>query len=444
MVRFDIKASTVWQPDVIGDDAPQAKPLPAKSVALLMDCEDESAPLEDIYVYMVEEDYPAEKSAQVVTKAGEPQALYGICARYSEADDMSGASMFMNNLPFYSDGTYKDQDSYFWPGKGYLKFYAYAPYNEADSYIEFDNDGNPFIACTVSGDKDMMAGSSEIIANYSTSAVEIQLTHLLSKIQVKTGSIPEGEIAAFAVKNVYSSGTCSLEDNGYSWSIDDDTDDYVQSASASGAVLPADSQTKVVGDPMFLLPQDLPSEAVLEVQIKVIDGDCVRSYVLTKKLSDLGITRLNPDKMYSFIISTPEEVKIEISDEVEMEGEYVVKKNLVIKNVGMSSAWFRATISGAWMLDYNGKTFVIANWQESDGEFEGLCPDSHWAKGRDKFYYYKTEVQRGEELVPLFEKYKLTAHAPIANAYLELTVYVQALTQPELFWPEMVAVTSNL
>ena len=210
LVRFDIKASNVWEPDIIGDDAPQAKSSSTRSAALLMDCEDEGAPLEDIFVYMVEEDYPAEEVVYADTKATSPEALYGIFARYSEAEDMSDASMFMNNLPFYSDGTYKDQDSYFWPGKGYLKFYAYAPYNEADSYIQFDKDGNPYIACTVWGDRDMMAGASQVVANYSTDAVQIQLNHLLSKIQIKAGSIPKGEIVGISIKKMLFSAFCAF------------------------------------------------------------------------------------------------------------------------------------------------------------------------------------------------------------------------------------------
>ena len=447
-IRFDIQASNVWQPDVIGDNTPQTASVVTRSEMLLMDCEGETALPEDIYIYMEEEDCPTVIDTCVMTKGdGDPVALYGIYA-YHTTD---AESLFMNNLPFYSNGTYQNQDSYFWPGTGTMQFYVYSPYDESseDNYSINNVNGTLSISYTVpttiADQKDLMAGVSAQIEDYQVDPVSINLQHLLSKIQVKK-STDCGEIVAIALNGVYNTGTYTLKGTNLGWSVatsaTNPKSNYTQGTTegTTTTALGINSEN-IVGAPMYLLPQTLPEDATIQVRIRVPkstdDTGDDRYYTLTKNLSDLTSV-WNSDKMYTFVISTPEEIEIEISDNVVLVGENVVKKDLVIKNVGMSAAYIRATITGAWMLDSDDKSFVVANWDsENDGVFEDLCPDSHWVKGTDGYYYYKGLVERGTTLEPLFDSYTLTAEAPMAKAYLEMNIYVQAVLpgDVESSWP---------
>lgn len=162
-----------------------------------------------------------------------------------------------------------------------------------------------------------------------------------------------------------------------------------------------------------------------------------------------------PNKKYTYVVSTPEEVKVEVTDEIVYQGDNPVKQNVEIKNTGLSAAWIRVAIVGAWMVDNkddegNIQQLIVAEWktdgEKPDGKFtwpsdepKTATPNAnHWLKGNDGYYYYMQEVPRGKTLEKLFTSYELTANAPMANAYLELSIMAQAVLPADRdhIWPE--------
>lgn len=216
------------------------------------------------------------------------------------------------------------------------------------------------------------------------------------------------------------------------------------------------------------MPQQLGEDAEIVIKMTVISENPTyqeeegsqetrnNPYTLSVKLKEL-VSVWKPNKKYTYVVSTPEEVKVEVTDEVNYEGDYPVKENVVIKNTGLSAAWIRVSVLGAWMVDKqdtegNTKQLVVDEWKnngndEDDGLFvwpscgkpsELTTNAHHWRKCSDGYFYYMKEVPRGETLKELFTSYKLTADAPMADAYLELTILAQAILPADRdhIWPE--------
>ena len=210
------------------------------------------------------------------------------------------------------------------------------------------------------------------------------------------------------------------------------------------------------------MPQELTDDAEITIHLEVkevssVDGSQrTMEYDVKKKLNTI-INEWKPNKQYTYVISTPQEVELEVTDEVAFEGGYPVKKNLSITNTGLSDTYVRVYLTGAWYVDYvdkNGqeKKILVSDWDndgedEDDGEFiwpsageptQSGPNDNNWMVGSDGYYYYIKKVSPGETIEQLFDKYTLTAPAPMANAYLELSVVVQAVypIDAPAVWPE--------
>ena len=104
-----------------------------------------------------------------------------------------------------------------------------------------------------------------------------------------------------------------------------------------------------------------------------------------------------------------------------------VKDQLVMRNTGLSDAYFRATIVGYWE---NAEGNVVGWWNaenETTGTFTNLANSNYWLKGTDGYYYYKYPVKVGATPTePLFDKYVLK-QSDGNGSVLKLSVLVQAV-----------------
>lgn len=508
IIKFGINLSELWTPDIIGGPAGEnsqategasANASPAASGTkstepLLLDCKDGNGPATKVYMYMIEEDMP-EVVDTVATKADDTY-VYGVYAYQVPIASVdvnasplvyvptaSNINLFMNNLGLTSDGQNYDGGDKYWPGAAwYMQFYVYKPYiASADTYISISNSNNqPKITYTVPQDaalqKDIMSGASEFRNCSVTSAVSISLTHLLSHISVKAGDLAEGRIKSITLKNIYNKGERSLESG--SWTLlpsgTPSKVDYTQftpnlsdgDPTNDGAVSDLkgeDIQT------MNLMPQTLSDEATIELVIEVTSDDPTATgstrkheYTLTKNLKEFTTTWA-PNKKYTYIISTPEEIEVEVADVVTTDGSgNPVKQNLVIKNSGMSRIYVRASVVGYWVTpkgtDPNNPSdddIIVADWQTTteddktpDGTFNwngGSGPElpdvghGNWIK-IDNYYYYKLPLESGAKIDgdnQLFTSYTLTANPPIPGSVFDMSIIVQAVyhSDVELAWP---------
>ena len=195
----------------------------------------------------------------------------------------------------------------------------------------------------------------------------------------------------------------------------------------------------------MMVPQEFSNDARIHIYFKVEDRDYYFNLIL-KELMDGSSWEAN--KIYTYIISLPEEVKVEVSDNVDGK----VKSNLQIINTGLADACYRVAVMGSWVVEsdvtIDGITkterLIVADWKEDEGTFNwGASHNEYWRKGSDGYYYYMQPVSRGGVLEKLFETYTLTASPPMAGAYLELSILAEAVywkneetNDLEDAWPE--------
>ena len=276
--------------------------------------------------------------------------------------------------------------------------------------------------------------------------VEMDFYHALSALQFSVGSVPGNlKIESVTFKNVYSSGNCTYTyarqgdalDFKWSFGAGDVRKEYKQTFAKdlfSDGNIPLDEDTAIntAEQTFMMIPQTIADDTRLIIVIS-FEG---RKYTIDKQLK-LMTPKWNPGKLYTFRISSPQEVEVQVTDEVVMDGIYPVKQNLQIKNTGIADAYIRVAITGSWVVDHTTEQgaatqLIIADWKNSgdpdtdDGEFKwgnlGI-----WRHGSDGYYYYMKKTAPGEILEPLFETYKLTANAPMSGAYLNLSILAQGV-----------------
>ena len=379
----------------------------------------------------------------------------------------------MDNLRLFANdntgATYGEEPKY-WPGAGSsLKFFAYHPYipsatpPEGLSVANKNGDAfSPMFTYTaptvVAKQTDLKVGASADINGDNTAQVVFSISHVLSQIKVKIGTMAVGTIKSVSIKGVKGTGTVTYNGSDFvaAATADATATNYSQTVDINVQTPPADD---AIGAPMYLVPQTLTDDAVIEIVLDVtsylpeattdVNGDPVtqrtNTYTLSSKLSQFKAAWAS-NKSYTYVITTPEEVKVNVDDEVVGN----VKKNLTITNTGLSPAYMRAHIVGCWVVPddptkENPVYSVVRDWRpEEDGDFVwpgGSEPATDattgWRKGADGYYYYLPLVQPGAATAPLFTSYTLTAEPPQPGAWLEMTISVQAIIKDDMkyVWP---------
>ncbi len=467
VLSFGISQDGGWSgPSTKGEaPAPAAKGGSFRSEMLLMECDDPDSPLGDVYIYMVEEDIPEQQAAENLpaTRAeGDPaegestevdSRTYGVFAyqgegavpeTYVASDDVEEFAD-IQNLLIDATGKYDGQEIYA-PGAGsWLYFYTYGPHmtlpaaNDANPALR-ENGKYPYYEYTATPElaktTDLLfGGSSAPQSGEVNEPVALSVSHILSKIRIKTGTIATGRITSISLKGIKNAGTYNI-DNAGKWTLDANVETYAETA----------TEGNVSFDDLYLMPQALSDDAELEIKVLVITSELNRSneYTLTKKLSAF-LSEWQANKQYTYTISTPNEVEVHVSDEIVMEGTYPVKQNLVIKNCGLADAYIRVALTGAWIVEEGTGTdavqYTVSDWKNTgdpakdDGIFnwgvaqpvKDATNSRHWRLGDDGYYYYMKPVVPGEVLEPLFDSYKLTASSPVGGSYLAFTIIAQGV-----------------
>lgn len=299
--------------------------------------------------------------------------------------------------------------------------------------------------------------------NKENGTVDFDFQHALSAVVFKIGNVPNNVIVnTVTFENVYAAGECKMKLDGnvvFSWSNPTGVakKSYSQTLTTTDPVQKDQEISKVSDETCFMMvPQTLPQEAKLVIDITV-NG---RPYTLDKNLKDIMTSlKWEANKKYTYIISLPDEVKVNVDDDVDEESTHRVKSDLEITNTGIAPIYVRVAMIGNW-VDQDNRD-IVADWRNTgdettdDGIFDWISGEPHapdgknnytrnWVKHDDGFYYYMKEIARGASIPEddlLFEKYTLKEeNAPVPGANLELTIAVQALRREDLqhVWPEAV------
>lgn len=286
--------------------------------------------------------------------------------------------------------------------------------------------------------------------------VDMEFHHALAAIHFKVGQMPKNlTIKSISMQGVYSGAKCSFTTNPtsekpldleFSWSDYGTTANYTQSfdLEISDDRTSLGTMDEINGaarkEAVFMMvPQTVPSNASMEIVFETGGNE----YTLSKKFSEITDGhKWDADKRYTYVISTPEEVDVEIRDQVDG----AVKSNIEMTNTGLATSYMRAAVVGYWIIEGSGNTqsYIIDSWKETDGSFVYAPQWSNYWKlnENDGFYYYKYPVETGESpVVPVFNSYTLTANPPVADAKLQLNVMVQAVIASNVEsagwdWPE--------
>lgn len=366
----------------------------------------------------------------------------------------TGIAEFMNNT-YVDVSDYSYSPKKYWPGPDYsLKFFAYSPHTDnAETIIGKDQENyvvlqenkylkiNYNVPTDVSKQLDITWSNHTLLPGDNKEQVVFNMNHIMSAVKVKVGNIAEGKVTEFNFSNIKDQGSRRIDDAN--WALGNTQKAFSQTNN-DGFVATTENQ---IGETFYFMPQSLDGNSEIFININV-DG---RDYPLSKSLESIfgANASWQEGKQYTFIISTPEEVKVEVDDEVTYDGNYPVKQNLSITNTGLANIYIRVTLTGSWLVDkvIDGKTVqvTVGDWEkESDGSFDwgaekpvkNVMNDLGWQLGTDGYYYYVGQlkpgypngiVKPGDELPKLFEKYTLTSSGTMPDSYLELAVVVQGV-----------------
>lgn len=361
----------------------------------------------------------------------------------------------------------------YWPENNKVHFLGYAWNKDIENFsLQLEDDGDASFSYTLPspitiGDdayKDAI-NQPDLIMAYNpdkskmavNQALDLKFKHALSAVVFKIGEVPANvTITKVEFSDVYGSGTCTLhitEGAEFTWKQSDEavkqtyTQTFDQSAANGTSISETNKETC-----FMMIPQKFGDNAEITIYFKVQD----RPYTLERTLKSIvgsSPAIWEPNKKYTYTISLPEEVKVEVSDELNPAN--TIKSKLNITNTGISPVYIRVTFIGNWVTEKveadNSKSYeVVADWTAEDGIFDwgngGEPPMNatvrNWRKGSDGFYYYMTPLERGKSVPQdhmLFKTYTLTRQVPtFVGSMLDFTIAVQAIHPDdyEAIWPD--------
>lgn len=383
-------------------------------------------------------EHPSEQDTRGIAYAGNNVGQFFASAYLEESN-----TAYFENLPISVSG-YVGNTNRFWPNDRGLDFFAYAiskgPLSPAFTATERKGSFTYSLPTHSTNNNDATNQPDIIMAitpdqQKQNTNVPLTFHHALAAVAFKIGTMPANTtITSISINNVLSSGSCSFDYSNdqnenvvFTWSNQQGENDYTQTFNKSASE--QDKNISTDATTFMMIPQTLPATAELSIEM-TING---KEYTLTKTIKDL-IEKWEADHKYTFTISVPAQIEVSVEDEVDGNE----KSDLHITNTGINDGYIRAAIVGYW-VDQNGN--ILVPWNESDGTFSGFN-NLDWFKGSDGFYYHKKVVAKGETTSKLFEKYTLTADAPVVGATLQLSIVAQIVEPAGIessVWPVTVS-----
>lgn len=218
-----------------------------------------------------------DNAGRPATRAAMQTSMYDkfkVVAQYKKADGSINSQLYMNETATksVSGSLWSPNSTYYWPEKGQLRFFAWAPtdatLDESPIYPQ-ENVNMTSLKYTASTDltkqRDLVAAATDEFSNNSTTGapVNLQFKHICTAVIIKTGeTMAEGTIKSVKITKVRNSGTYDMATAA--WDLNETTADYTVSPdlAADGTKLNAEDAT------FMLLPQTLGADSKLEVEFQ--------------------------------------------------------------------------------------------------------------------------------------------------------------------------------
>lgn len=378
---------------------------------------------------------------------------------------------YFEDIPLNSDGSVV-ATGYYWPvttPEAEISFYGYAKkgpdgtisgrtYDPVHSSGSFD-----YVLPDPSADVTAAVEQPDILfalapsRTNTGSAVPLDFHHALTAIVFKVGDIPADFIVEkVEFTNLPVQGSCDYaadaEGNiSFTWSASgekDFTQEFVKQMSDGEGVV-NDDTVSAVEQTFMMIPGEIGADSELVITVSFYKGETLpkNTYVIRKNLKSL-VASWVAGKQYTYRISSPEEIEVEVDDDLVENN--TKKEKLEIRNTGLATSYMRAILVGYWVVA--GATeeddVIVGQWNQptidvddpdADGDFVQAADFAdNWIVGDDGFYYYKHPVPPGETTSDLFTSYTLTGVPPVVAAELVLSIAVQAVIHTKIGetpWP---------
>ena len=212
------------------------------------------------------------------TRAAMQTSMYDefkVVAQYKKADGSINSQLYMNETATKSGSLWSPNSTYYWPEKGQLRFFAWAPtdatLDESPIYPQ-ENVNMTTLKYTASTDltkqRDLVAAATGEFSNNNTTGapVNLQFKHICTAVIIKTGeTMAEGTIKSVKITKVRNSGTYDMATAA--WDLNETTADYTVSPDLATTGATDDGTKLNAEDATFmLLPQTLGADSKLEVE----------------------------------------------------------------------------------------------------------------------------------------------------------------------------------
>ena len=226
-----------------------------------------------LYLHTFYVDTIATREIGGATRAAKQTDMYddGFCVTaYLYTDEWSEEEA--NDVYFYNQQVAKNgvpTDNYYWPGKGNMRFFAYAPTdNESYTISDKTQAGEPTVTVTVPSDvakqQDLLvAASGELDGNHNA-AIDLDFRHALAAVRFECGSaMQKGTVKSITIDGICYKGTYKMKSDA--WEIDTETTSFTQELNkeitdaSEGEDITTEAQT------FMMVPQTLAEGATLTV-----------------------------------------------------------------------------------------------------------------------------------------------------------------------------------
>ena len=248
-----------------------------------------------------------------------------VCENFHVTAYTDDGKLFMDNEEISKSGNvWSSEETFFWPAKGELDFYAYAQYstptiNSGDKEITFDY----IVPDPATSQPDIMFAHTTRSKD-TGSPVKLNFNHALAAVKFVAKDVTNCTVKSITLKNLYGKGSCTYtydtetETATFAWTWEGDKKDFSQEFGVKLTDNDGKETTQPITDseneaPTFMLiPQPL-EEVTAEVQVETSEG----TFTLSGSLAQTG--EWLSGRIYTYAISTESinwEYEFEVTPEI--------------------------------------------------------------------------------------------------------------------------------
>ena len=212
-----------------------------------------------------------------------------VCKSFHVTAYTEDGKLFMDNEEISKSGNvWSSKETFFWPAKGELDFYAYAQYstptiNSGDKEITFDYT----VPKAASEQPDIMFAHTTR-SKGTGSPVELDFNHALAAVKFVAKDVTNCTVESITLKNLYGEGSCTYdtETKTFKWSLDGEGNkEFSQKFNVTLEDNDGKENTQPITDvneatTFMLIPQSLNAVTV-EVVVKTNEGTSTLTGSLT-------------------------------------------------------------------------------------------------------------------------------------------------------------------